>query len=146
MKNKKQEKDFFSWVVRKWHFWLLSVGWALWSAFESLLEGDFISVLGTVGGWIIVMGIIYFVIFRIKKSIKKEETKEEKNKKFFDWLLKNPVFWISSIIVGTWNGLEDLINHEFAGYFGTLLAHMVIVGFVFFIIFKIIKYLKNKKR
>lgn len=75
-----KQEGFFSWVIRKWHFWLLSVGWGLLSSIEELRLG-FISVaLGTIAGWTFIMLIIYFIVFCIKKSITKQVQEELKSK------------------------------------------------------------------
>ena len=77
--NKK--KRFFPWLINKWHFWLLSIGWSIWSSLEEIINGYISEALGTIIFWVLMMTLIYFIIFSIKKSITRQVREEIKNKK-----------------------------------------------------------------
>ncbi len=68
-KKEERENNFFKWVIRKWHFWLLSVGWGTWSAYEDIVFGYSISAITTIIGWTLIIGLIYLIIFYIMKGI-----------------------------------------------------------------------------
>ena len=65
------EETFFKWIIKKWHFWMLSVAWAIWSASEDISSGYFISAITIIIIWTILIGLIYFIIFKIIKGIEK---------------------------------------------------------------------------
>jgi hypothetical protein len=81
MTNK--EETFFNWVFSKWHFWLLSVLWGLWSAESTAI--NILEFIWIVVFWIGLITFIYFIIFSIRKSMYnqvkralKEELKNDK--------------------------------------------------------------------
>ncbi len=71
----KEKKSFWEWLFKKWHFWLLSVGWGIWSASENIISGNFAEASSTVIFWTIFILVIYLIIFYIKKGINKTISK-----------------------------------------------------------------------
>lgn len=70
--------------------------------------------------------------------------KKQKRIGFFKWLFSNPWFWLISIPWSILSGLEDLINHNFAGYLGTLGAVLFMVGIAFLLIYGVKGYVSKK--
>ncbi len=73
-----KKDNFFKWIIRKWHFWILSIGWGIWSAYEDILYGNIISGIEIIIIWTLIIGIIYFIIFYIIKMINRVISKKIK--------------------------------------------------------------------
>ena len=71
MLTKDKKQGFFKWIITKWHFWLLSVGWGTLSVYEDIISRNFGEAISTLIFWLIFIGIIYLIIFYIIKRINK---------------------------------------------------------------------------
>ncbi len=69
--SKNEDYSFFKWLFTRWHFWILSIGWSVWSSSEEIANKNLFSAGLTIIIWTTLMVLIYLIFFQIRKWIKK---------------------------------------------------------------------------